>query len=134
MRAFAFVGLPATTVILLVHTPLGVALFSGVGAEIQILAVPVIAAGNGLTVMIREETQPNGNIYVIAAVPAAKPVTTPPALIDATSGAPELQLPPGVKLDMGTVLPTHTVAAPTMVAGSAVTVSVYVVFEEVGYL
>jgi hypothetical protein len=68
----------------------------------------------------------------MAAVPAVKPVTTPLALIDATSGAPELQLPLGVILDMVIVLPTHTVPEPAIVAGSAVTLSAAVVLQPVG--
>jgi hypothetical protein len=54
--------IPATVVVLLVHTPPGVALDKGVGDDIHMLAVPVIAAGSGLTVMTREEIQPNGNM------------------------------------------------------------------------
>ena len=124
--------IPATTVVLLVHTPPDVALDKGVGDDIHMLAVPVMAAGSGLTVMTREEIQPNGNIYVIAAVPATKPETTPLVLIEAISGDPELQLPPGVKLDRAIVLPTHTVPEPAIVAGSAVTLSAAVVLQPVG--
>ena len=52
-------------------------------------------------------------------VPAAIPVTKPPALIVALSGVPLDQVPPAVASVSWMVDPTHTVAVPVIAAGAA---------------
>jgi hypothetical protein len=57
-------------------------------------------------------------------VPALNPVSIPAALIVATAGAPELQLPPGVASVSEMVLLSQTLPGPDMLAGNAVTLMV----------
>lgn len=52
----------ASAVLLLLHTPLGVPLLSVDVEPTQTLAVPVMAAGVGLTVIAKVEKQPVANV------------------------------------------------------------------------
>jgi len=52
----------ATAVLLLVHTPNGEASASAVVEDTQTLVMPVIAAGNGLTVNTEVVIQPVGSV------------------------------------------------------------------------
>ncbi len=63
-------------------------------------------------------------------MPAAIPVTRPPAFIVAIPVAVLLHVPPVVALASVVVLPTHTVAEPVMVPaeGVALTVAIFVAY------
>jgi hypothetical protein len=97
-----------------------------------------MAEGTGFTVNAHVEklTQPNPlvTVYVIVAVPAATPVTTPPVPMLATDVLLLLHTPDGVGSVRVVVPPTHTLDAPLIPAttGSAFTVTVVVVVQPVG--
>ena len=77
-----------------------------------------MGAGSGLTVTCLTVKQPvEEKVYVILAVPAASPVTTPPASTLAVDGLLLAQVPPVEVVDNVAVEPTHTVAVPVMEAG-----------------
>jgi hypothetical protein len=91
---------------------------------VQTDAVPVIAAGCVLTVTVAVEKQPPDNVYVITAVPALTPVTTPvdePTV--ATPVLPLVQVPPdGDELSV-VVDPVQTEAVPEIAPGAVATVT-----------
>ena len=69
-------------------------------------------------------------VYVMVAVPAVTPVTTPAVLIEAIAAEELLQTPPVVVSVKVVVLPTQTVLVPPMAAGAVgraytVTVAVF---------
>jgi hypothetical protein len=70
-------------------------------------------------------------MYVITAVPAVIPLTSPRKLTDATALA-LLQIPPLVGLPSIMVLPTHTVPDPLIGIGRPSTVTVAVLAQPVG--
>lgn len=118
----------------LVHVPPAVASLSVVVLPVHTVVVPVIAAGNGLTVMTADTLQPLGaRVYTAVAVEGTvtvPPVTTPvPRPI--VAGPLMLQEPPPVALVSVMVLPLHTLAGPPMAAGNAVTVTMAVVVQPV---
>lgn len=108
---------PATMVAMpvlpLSHVPPGVASVSVVVSPGHTLSVPLMAAGKGFTVTTVVVMQPVANVYVITAVPAAMPVTTPvDGATVATSRLPLLHVPPGMVLLSVVVAPSHTLATP----------------------
>jgi hypothetical protein len=117
----AFTG--ATVTLLLLHVPPVVALLNAVVKPTQTLSVPLIAAGNPLTVTTAFMVQPVGNVYTIVAVPTAAPVTTPVALTGATDALLLLHVPPAVALLSAVVEPTHTWRMPFTTAGNWLTVT-----------
>ena len=124
----------ATAVLLLLHVPEGVASLSVVVKPAQTAIVPVIDAGNGLTVTGVVMIQPVVlSVYVIVGVPAATPVTTPVALLTVASNVLLLlQLPSGVASLKLVVKPAHTLVVPVIAAGSGLTVAVLVMIQLVG--
>jgi len=108
----------ATDVLPLVHVPPGTAFVSVSEFPTQIVipivpGTPIIGPGLGLTVTVYTSKHPVESIYVITAVPAATPVTTPvedPTV--ATPGEPELQTPPDGLPVKAIVDPTHTLFGP----------------------
>lgn len=112
---------------LLVHTP-------PVGDDDNVVvdpvhteSVPEIADGAVFTVTAFVAKQPVLNVYVIVAVPAAIPDTTPE--VELTLAVPEallVHVPPVGDEDNVVVDPTHTVAVPDIVPGSAFTVTTLV--------
>ena len=110
------------------HVPPAVAEASVVVSPSQTASVPAIAAGKACIVTAVVAIQPVGRVYVIVAVPASTPVTTP----DASTAAfvlPELQVPPGVALARAVVSPSQTVIVPVIAAGSGLTVTSAVVMQ-----
>ena len=59
-------------------------------------------------------------------VPAVTPVTTPPAVMVATTGVALLHVPPAVTLLKVVVEPMQTLVVPVIAAGSGLTVTVVV--------
>ena len=125
------VPIVATAVLLLLHTPNGVVLARAVVALIHTLVVPVMDAGNGLTVTRDVMIHPvDGKVYVIVVVPAATPVTTPDELIVAAAVLLLLHAPPPLFVRV-VVKPTHTFIVPVVADGNGFTVTGVVVIQPV---
>ena len=123
----------ATAVLLLVHAPPVLVLLSAVVRPAHTFIVPVIAAGNGLTVTAVVLIQPVASIYVIVAVPAVTPVTTPvDALIAAIVPLLLLHTPDGVASLSAVVRPAHTLVTPVIASGNGFTVTAVVAIHVVG--
>jgi hypothetical protein len=92
---------------------------------IQALSVPLIAAGDGLTVTTAVLVQPvDANANVMFEVPAATPVTTPSLLpISAMVALPELHVPAPDELVSVVVSNGQTLKVPPIAAGAAFTVT-----------
>jgi len=107
----------------LVHIPPVVTSLKRVVNPTQTVVVPVIAEGSGLTVTAAIERQPDAVVYVIFAVPALAPETSPlllPTL--AVEAAELLQTPPPI-LGVSSVLePTQTCWVP-VIPGVGLTVT-----------
>lgn len=110
--------------LMVLHVPPPVALDNVVVDPTHTFNVPVMAAGNVLTVISKVTRHPVGKVYEIVIVPGVSPVTTPPVLMDPTAGALLLQVPPGVVSDNGVVNPGQTVEAPVIGAGNGLTVNI----------
>ena len=67
----------AIDALLLDHTPPALASDNNVVAVMQTAGVPVIGASDELTVTTTEREQPDGIVYTIVVVPAARAVTSP---------------------------------------------------------
>ena len=65
-------------------------------------------------------------------MPAATPVTTPPAVMVATAGVALLHVPPAVALLKVVVEPAQTVVIPAMATGNGFTVTVAVTRQPLG--
>ena len=105
----------ATDVLLLLHTPDGVPLVSVSGVPMHTRLLPVVAPGAGTASTVTTAvTAPEAAVYVIVAVPATTPVTTPDELTVATAGVLLLHVPPGVASASVVVPVTHTVNVPVM--------------------
>ena len=118
---------------LLAHVPpVGVEL-NVVVEPIQTDAVPVIAVGEVLTVTVATDSQPVPREYVIFAVPAATPDTTPVVEFTvAVPVAPLVHIPPvGEQLNV-VVDPVQTVRVPVIAPGAAVTVILFVTKQPAG--
>ena len=116
----------ATATSLLLHVPPGVELKRVVVAPSHTLAIPVIAAGVRFTVTVVNARQPPPTMYVILAVPAASPVTTPvPDATVAIEILPLVHTPPAGALDNVILPSTHTVPAPVIGIGVTDTDTVF---------
>ena len=122
-----------TAGLLLLHVPPEDVVFSEVVKPTHTFIVPVIEAGNGLTVAITTAKQPVGNVYDMVGLPAAPPLTIPDTIPTvACTVLLLLQLPPPVVSDKVVVEPTHTTGVPLIAAGTGLTVTVAVVKQPVG--
>ena len=114
----------ATDEVLLVQVPPALVLPRVVVKPAHTFMVPVMAAGNGLTVTAIVIWQPVvGNIYDIVAVPADIPVTIP--LVKPITAAVVLLLvhvPPPASVN-AVVRPTHTLFVPVIADGNGLTVT-----------
>lgn len=102
---------------------------------LQIVNVPVII-GRAMTVTVAVATQPFELVYVIIAVPAVFPVTTPALLIVATAVLEETQalIAAGADgLDNVVVNPAQTVSVP-LITGSGLTVTVAVITQPLEFV
>lgn len=102
--------------------------------QIEVLPTGVITeVGAEITVTTVVVLQPVGSVYVIPAVPAAIPLSTPvPETIGATAEALLLHVPPDVVLVSDTVVARQTVVGPPIAAGSGFTVNTRVRKHPVG--
>ena len=122
----------ATDVLLLLHTPPPVASLSALVAPTHKVIVPVIASGAGVTVIVFVTVQPEPSEYVIIAVPALMPVTTPVVKSTLTVVAVLVQLPPVITSLRVIVAPTHTDDGPVIPNGDGLTEITVVVRQPVG--
>jgi hypothetical protein len=95
----------------------------------------MIAAGSAFTVTSFVTLQVVARMYVIVAVPSAIPVITPnDGSISAMPASLLLHVPPGVELNRGVMLFTHTVAVPEMAPGKVFTIIAWVAMQPVGII
>ena len=96
------------------------------------LESPIIPPGRGLTVTIAVVAHPVGSAYVMFAVPAEIPETSPALPAVAVPVEPELHVPPAV-ISLSVVTDAaQTTNAPVIAAGDAFTVSVSVLKQPAG--
>ena len=99
----------------LVHVPPRGLLLNAVVIPVQVLNVPVIGAGKGYTVTTAVVRFSGFIWYVITAVPAAIPETSPVVRFTAaTSMAEEVHVPPGVASLRIVCRPSHTARVPVI--------------------
>ena len=118
--------------VLLVHVPLPVASLNVVVKPTQTVSVPVIDAGNGLTVTTLVAIQPVARAKVIVEVPDDTPVTIP--VEEPTVAIPVLPLvhvPPLVTSLKVVVIPAQTTAVPLIDEGNGFTVTTIVAIQPV---
>ncbi len=115
----------AFAVLLLDHVPPGVALLSVMVAPGQTDDAPVVAE-SGFMVTVVVVIQPLLIKYVIVAVPADTPVTTPVVPTDATLVLLLLQVPPDVALDSVVVVPAQIEVVPVIAVGDPMVIVVVV--------
>jgi hypothetical protein len=108
--------------LLLVHVPPEVELPRVVLVPEQAFKVPVIVAGLAVTVAMTDALQPVLNEYVMFAVPAPMPESTPVELIVAVVVVPPVQEPLLIVAASVVVAPGHTAGVPRM-AGASLTVT-----------
>lgn len=123
----------AIPVVLLLQVPPLVVVLNIVDEPAQTAAVPVIAAGDGITVIPVVTMQPVPSEYVIVTVPAATPVTSPLVLFTVARAALLLLHSPPEGVDTSVVMaPMHTVPAPVIAVGAVLTFTVVVTEQAVG--
>lgn len=122
------VPLTDASTLAVLHMPPVVASESAVVAPpAQTLVVPVISAGNVVTVTTAVATQPDPMEYVMTAVPAARPLTSPDAEpIVATPGEAEVHMPPLTGSVSVVTLPAHRLSVPAIAPGEDTIVTVFV--------
>jgi hypothetical protein len=110
------------------HEPPVLVVLSVVVLPTHTFVLPVIAVGVGFIVTSRTEVHPVlVTLYVIPAVPAALPVTSPVVRFTlALTGSLLLQVPPPVLMFRSDVVPSHIAAAPVIEAGGVEVVCVRV--------
>jgi hypothetical protein len=107
----------ANAVLLLLHRPPPETSLKALTRPTQTLVIPVIAAGDGLTVTAITELQPAGNVYNMVAEPEPTPVTRPVLPTVATALLLLLQTPPAVASVKVTGIPVQSGVEPTTAAG-----------------
>lgn len=114
----------ATAVLLLLHTPPDVGSLKRVVVPTHKVVAPEMGAGALITETVVVATHPTPSEYVMAALPALTPDTTPEVLSTvATAVLALVQVPPEVPLLNGTVEPRHTLVLPEIDVGNALTVT-----------
>jgi hypothetical protein len=122
----------AVAVALLLQVPPMVRSVSGMELPLHTVPAPVMAAGDGITVIAFVTVQPVPNEYIMVVVPADTPVTTPVSEPIAAAVLLLSHQPPGTRSVSVVLAPAHTVAAPLMGAGAGLTVTILVVLQPVG--
>lgn len=114
----------ATATELLLHVPPPVTFVSVVVSPEHIVVLPVIAAGNGFTVMPIVRKHPVPIVYVIVAgPPGAPPYTVPILSTDAITTLVVVHVPPVVPSVKLIVDPTQTAVGPIIGTGNGFTVT-----------
>src|SRR5664279_3662476 len=118
----------AIAALLVLHTPPDVASDRVIAEPLQTLVAPDIAGTTGVAFTVIDfveltEPQVVVTVYLIVAVPAATPVTTPPLTV-AIAALLVLHTPPGVASESVIDEPLQTAAAPVIAntVGAALTV------------
>ena len=121
----------AIAVLLLLQEPPDVASVKSTVYPAHTDVVPVIAAGNGLTITTFDVAQPVvGKTYTTVAVPAETPVTIPD---EETDAAPALIHVPSADVSVNAVVsPIQTDVIPVIGPGIAFTVIMVVAMHPVG--
>ena len=101
----------------LLHVPPTISLLNVVILPKHTPVLPVIAAGELLTVKLNVAAVPHPVEYVIISEPSLNPVNTPPLLTNAIEAALVLQVPPIVESVNVIVLPIHISAVPPIAEG-----------------
>ena len=115
------------------HVPPALASLNVVVKPIHTFMLPVMVAGNGLTVMIAILAQPvAGSVTVSVPVPTLLPNINPEALPPDNIAPVALHAPPAVASVKVAVKPKHTVMGPVIGAGTGFTVNTAVVWHPVG--
>lgn len=119
----------ATAVLLLVHVAPPVASLRVMEEPTHTGIFPVMGSGVGFTVtgVITEHTAPTPFEYVMVAVPAAAPLTSPPGFTVAIVVLLLLHVPPVKASDKSVVYPAQSVLIPVIAGGIGFTVTVMVV-------
>jgi hypothetical protein len=113
----------AIAVLLLLQSPLPVALLSDVTSLSHILIVPVIATGAWFIVITVVARQPLAKLYEIMDVPAVTPVIAPVVEpMVATPVVPLIHVPPPVASVSVVVVARHIVVVPAIATGVGFTV------------
>jgi hypothetical protein len=114
----------ATMVLLLLHVPPATVLLNIVVPPKQMPVVPDIPDGGGLMVTNAVAVQPPDSVYVMTAVPADTPLTTPVTVTTvATDVFAVLHVPPVTASLKPTVSPTQVRKLPVIAAGEVFTVT-----------
>ena len=115
-----------------IHTPPGTLLVNVVVEPAHTVDTPDVTPGFTLTDTGNVLLQPVPNVYVISAVPAVTPVTTPVAGFTFPMVMFELlQVPPDGELDRLVVRPIQVLGIPAMGDGSASTVITFTVLHPI---
>ena len=125
----------ATSVLLLAQVAPAVAVLNVVVPPTHTFGLPVIAAGNGFTVIVCVCVVPSGDEYVTTEVPAAEeiPVNTPVVIsMVPAAGLLADHVPPDGEQCSAVVMPSHTVNTPVIGPGNATTVTIAVIRQPVG--
>lgn len=115
-----------TALAALAHVPPEGVLLNVRVSPTQTAAVPLIVAGNGLTVNVAEREQPVDSVYETVVVPAEIAETTPAVDIVATPVVLLVQIPPDVVFVSVSEAPAHANRDPPIAAGLGCTVSIAV--------
>ncbi len=119
--------------VLLLQVPPLVVVLNIVDEPAQTAPIPVIAAGDGITVITFVTMQPVPSEYVIVTVPAATPVTSPLVLLTVARAVLLLLHKPPVGLEASVIIaPVQTVPAPVIAVGAVLTFTVVVTEQVVG--
>jgi hypothetical protein len=105
-----------------VHVPPDTELVSVVDAPVQSWPEPPIDGGNPIADIDNVLKHPEPRSYVITAVPAVIPVTTPAVLTDNFDVSLLVQVPPPIGWVSVIEAPTHTLEAPEIAARALFTV------------
>jgi hypothetical protein len=116
----------AAAVLPLIHVPPPVGAMTVASDPTHTVLLPVKGAGNGFTVIIVVILHVVGSVYVIVAVPADTPVTSPEEAPTDTEPLALLHVPPVVGSERVIDDATHTDELPVIAAGRALTVTIVV--------
>ena len=90
----------------------------------QMVGIPVMGGGSGLTVWVSSDLHPVGSVYVIMVVPVILPETMPEEKpMPAMAGFPLFHVPPATATESVLVRPIQATGSPMIGPGSGWTVN-----------
>jgi len=122
----------AIVVLLLNQVPPGAAFIRVAVCPRHSSSVPEIVEGRGFIVTVAVVKQPAGSVYVIVAMPALIPVTTPVEPIVAIPVLLLLHVPPVLASVSVVVCPLHICCVPEIVDGEGLTVTSVALMQPTG--